>query len=270
MVIIEMMLGLFLSVVFAWFFYRAFSQPSHDRAWVQFHKELPYGEYQQDGTVVLHNLRSARYRSETDYDVSYSDSAIDPKELARVWFVIEPYKPGQAHTFLSFEFSDGRYVAASVEVRKTSQKSFKAWMVAVRNFEIFYVLADEQDVLYLRTNIRKDPVMLYPLRLSPEEAHCVLTGVIDEMNAFYRKPMFYRIFSRNCTSVPMRNVGKGSSKIPKFDWRYIITSRSDELLYNVGLIDVDAPLSVVQERYNITERAQKLLCDGSFSKRVRE
>ena len=269
MFIWEVILFTVLASFIAWFFYRNFSKPSHNREWIRVHKKLPSFEYNIEGKVIARNIRSARYRTESDYDVSYKDGVFDINNLSRVWFIIEPYSFGQAHTFLSFEFDDERYLGVSVEVRKTRQKSFKAWMVSIWNYEIFYILADEEDLLYLRTNIRKDPVRLYPLRLSREAAQEVFKSVISGVNNFYENPVFYRIFSLNCTNIPMSHIRQASSLMPRFNAGYVITSGSDRVLYQAGLIDNSAPLSVIRRRYNITSKAQSLKCDASFSKRVR-
>ena len=234
-----------------------------------FHSKMPRFEYDATGNVIAHNIRNARYRTESDYDISYSNGVFNTSKLVNVWFVIEPYNVGQAHTFLSFEFDDGKYLSVSAEVRKTREKSFRAWMVSIWNYEIFYILADEQDVLYLRTNIRKDPVMLYRLKLSREARQEVFKSVIKSVNYFYEKPAFYRILSRNCTNIPMSHIRAGNNLMPHFDLGYIVTSESDRVLYKTGLIDNDAPLSIIRQRYNVTEKAKDLKCDESFSQKIR-
>ena len=270
MFIIEAVGLAFLGAITVWLLHRNLSRPSHDRAWVPFHKELPYGEYAPDGTILVHNIRRARYRTEFDYNVSYHGGLYDPQTLKRVWFCVAPYKTGQAHTFLSFEFNDGRYLAVSVEVRKTHAESFKAWMVALWNYEIFYILADEQDILWLRTNIWKGNVMLYPTHLPRIAAQKVFASVVEGVNDFYKKPRFYRVLYRNCTSVPMNHLRAGAPTLPKFDFRYIATSEADRVLYAHNLIDTDTPLADARKRYNVTSKAQSLACDETFSKRVRE
>ena len=143
-------------------------------------------------------------------------------------------------------------------------------MVSIWNYEIFYILADEQDLLYLRTNIRKDPVMLYPLRLPREAVQEVFKSVVGGINDFYERPAFYRIFSRNCTNVPMSHIRAGSSLMPRFSIGYVVTSGSDRILHKVGLIDNDAPISVIRKRYNVTSKAKSLKDDDGFPKEIRK
>ena len=77
-------------------------------------------------TIQIHNVRNAKYRSTTDYDVHWEDRTYDLNKLESVWFIVEPFSDwrGPAHTFLSFGFGNGEYIAISVEIRKEKGESF--------------------------------------------------------------------------------------------------------------------------------------------------
>lgn len=68
----------------------------------------------------MRDVRNFRYKTVTDWTSAYYDATYDASQIERVWYLIEPFssKEGPAHTMLSFEFSDGRFLAVSAEIRK--------------------------------------------------------------------------------------------------------------------------------------------------------
>ena len=61
---------------------------------------------------------------------------------------------------LSFGFEDGTYLAVSVEVRLEEDESYSPVGGLMRQFEIMYVVADERDVIRLRTRHRDADVLV--------------------------------------------------------------------------------------------------------------
>lgn len=58
------------------------------------------------------------------------------------------------HTIASWEFADGSPLAVSIETRKEQGESYSAIRGFFRQYELYYVVADERDLLRLRTNYR--------------------------------------------------------------------------------------------------------------------
>jgi len=98
-------------------------RPSNHRDWMPDQARLPRIEL-EGRRVRVHNLRHARYRSTSDYDVAWEERTYDLDQLRSAWFVVEPFVgwKGPAHTLMSFGF-DGleegtdNYLAISVEIR---------------------------------------------------------------------------------------------------------------------------------------------------------
>ena len=64
------------------------------------------------------------------------------------------------------------------------------------------MVADERDVIRLRTNYRKDPpedVYLYRLHGPAENGRRLLREYLREINALKSKPEFYNTLTANCT-----------------------------------------------------------------------
>lgn len=116
---------------------------------------LPWAEIDGD-FVTMHNVRNFEYRTETDYTPSYSVRTYDLRELdARD--IIASYWMGDnvAHISVSFGFGSNDYLAVSIETRKEVGESYSTLAGFFRRYEIYYVVADERDLIGLRTNIRR-------------------------------------------------------------------------------------------------------------------
>ncbi len=69
-----------------------------------------------------------------------------------------------AHTIVSWQFDIGPPLAISIETRKKVGQEYSAVEGFFKQYELVYVVADERDVIRLRTNYRGEHVYLYPLR----------------------------------------------------------------------------------------------------------
>ncbi len=246
-------------------------EPSNDRDWTPDNARLPWAEFRGD-SVVVHNVRNASYRSTESFDVAWEDRAYDLRRLNSVWFGVEPFDPGfegPAHTFVSFGFDDGRFLAASVELRKEKGESFSPVKGILNRFEIMYVLADERDVVKLRSNYRHDDVYLYPVRTTRERMRTALEDVLRRANALREEPEFYNTVFNNCTTNLADHVNRIVPGRVPHGYQMLLPGYSDRLAYDLGLVDSELPFEQARERYHINARALKHADDPEFSLRIR-
>lgn len=243
----------FLVVLAAW----QLRTPSNHRTWSSDQARLPRAEFH--GTrVTLHNLRYAKYRSATDYGLNWYTQSFDLDRIAGVDFIVEPFdikRPGLAHTFLSFGFDDGEHLAVSVEIRKEQGESFHPLPGLFRQYEIMYVAGDERDLIGLRTEIRKDPVYVYPLRAEPEKTRALFAAICDHMNKLNDKPEFYNSLTNTCMTNILRRVEEVTDRSFGFDLRIALPGYSDELVHELGAIDFEGSLDEARSRFLINSRA---------------
>jgi Domain of unknown function (DUF4105) len=132
-------------------------EPSNVRNWKPEVAVMPYATLNGD-LITVHNIRNFEYRTETDFTPAYYDKTYDVRELESVDLVASYWMgPDIAHVFLSFGFGDDDYLAVSIERRDEQGEGYSTVKGLFRQFELFYVVADERDVIRLRTNHRKDP-----------------------------------------------------------------------------------------------------------------
>ena len=205
-------------------------------------------------------------------DAGYYDADYDLSQLKKVYFIVEPFSDfkGPAHTFLSFEFEGGKYVAVSVEARKSKGQSYHPVKGLLKQYELMYVIADENDVVKLRTNYRKDKVYMFPVRVSQDKARTLFTDILLRAEKLRHEPEFYNSIFSTCTTNLVDHVNKITPKKIPFSYKYLLPAYSDELAFDLGIIDTDLTLEQAKAKYQINERAEKYPADNEFSRKIRE
>lgn len=243
--------------------------PSNDRDWQPSVAQLPSAEIHGD-KLVIHNLRDFDYRSETDFTPHWETRTYDLSRLRGLdLFVIYWGSPSIAHTILSWQFDDGQHLAASIETRPKTGQSYSAVRGFFRQYELYYVLADERDVIGLRTNHRHEDVYLYRLRTPPARARALLLDYLKTVNHLASQPEWYNAFSHNCTTTIRLHASAAVTRIP-LDWRWLANGYLDGLLYEDGVINRDLPFAQLKALSYINPRAQALPLDGDFSSAIRQ
>ncbi len=265
----------FYTVGFFFIVYLIFSlviRPSTDREWALDQKVLAHAEIDGD-RVSISNVRNILYKTTSDYEVRYYDKVYDLNKIESVWFVVEPFSGngfGAAHTLLSFGFEGGEYVAISVEIRKEVGESFSVFKGLVRQYEIVYVIADEEDVIKLRSNYRKDKVFLYPVNTTKENVRKLFVSMLERANKLAVEPEFYNTLTNTCTTNIVSHVNKIVSGRVPFSYKVLMPAYSDELAQGLGLIDGTISLTDLRAKYLINDRAEKYASDSNWSDLIRQ
>lgn len=247
-----------------------FMKPSNNKNWAVDQKILPFAEV-ENNKITIHNIRNFKYRSTTDYDIDYYDKTFDLDKIKSVDFVLEPFSEfaGAAHTFLTFGFEGDEYVSISVEIRKEIGEEFSALKGLQNKYEIMYVVADEKDAIKLRSNFRKDKVFVYPAKTTKEKKQALFLDMIKRVNKLKEEPEFYNTATNTCTTNIMKHINTITpGKIP-FDYRVLMPGYTDELAFDLHLIDTDLSLEEARQVYLINDRAMKYADDPEFSVKIR-
>lgn len=248
------------------------TEPTNDRNWNEDQAILPYAEI-NDNLVTIRNIRNFSYASTTSFTPNYYDKTYDLNKLKKVWFMVEPFAdiPGGAHTLLSFEFEGDEFVSISVEIRKEKGESYHPIKGLFNKYELMYVIADEKDVIKLRSNYRKDIVYVYPIKTSPEKARELFLDMVNRANELKENPEFYNTILNTCTTNIVEHVNVITPKrVPFFNKRILFPANSDELAYELGLIDTNLSFEDARKKYFINEKAMTYADDPQFSRRIRE
>jgi len=243
--------------------------PSNNRAWQPDVAVLPWATI-TGNKVTVHRIRNCDYRSETDYTCSYYDRTFDLDKLKSVdGFLVYWGSPLIAHTMLSFGFEGQGQVCFSIETRKEKGEEYSAVKGFFKQYELTYIVADERDVVRLRTNYRKEDVYLYRLKADPALVRTVFLDYLRQVNRLHDRPEWYNALTSNCTTNIRGHTAPYTGKT-KLDWRIIVNGFIDEMMYERGTVNTSLPFAELKKRSYINARARLADRDEDFSRRIRE
>src|SRR5450432_1588847 len=166
-----------------------------------------------DSSVSIQNVRDFKYRSESDYDQRWETRRYNLDGIHGVDLFLSFWGPTQiAHTIASWEFDDGQHLAISIETRKEKGESYSAVRGLFHQYELYYVVADERDLVGLRTNYRDEQVYLYRIRVPASQARALLIDYLKEVDRLADHPQWYNALTQNCTTTirgHAQNTGAG-------------------------------------------------------------
>jgi hypothetical protein len=258
--------GVAVAVLLAWW---ATIVPRNDRNWSPDVARLPHGTVSGD-ILTLENVRNFDYRSETEWTEHWETRSYDLAKIEGVDLFLSYWgSPAIAHTIMSWRFSDGQHLAISIELRKEVGEVYTPIAGFFRHYELYYVVADERDLVRLRTNYRGENVYIYPLRMPVGRARKVLLDYVASMNALVTTPDFYNTLTQNCTTTIRTHILHIGGAMP-LDYRLYANGYSDQLLYERDAIDTSRPYDAVRASSSIDARAKAADQDPAFSARIRD
>src|SRR5882757_4043467 len=200
-------------------------------AWVEIHGDR----------VIIHNLRNCHYRTETDYSNCWSDRTVNLSDLRGVDLFFTTWGVRWiGHPILSFQFGNDQPVAFSIEARYKGAQAYSAILGFFRQYELIFVVADERDVIRLRTNFRKDEeVFLYRAKMGPESARAIFITYVQYLNQLRDNPEWYNALTRNCTTTLDKQISSEVAKPQPWNYQFLVNGTLDQLLYDRGRLVID-------------------------------
>jgi hypothetical protein len=260
--------ALFLLIGCAWLFSL---RPSNARDWAA-DQDVTASATIDGDSLFVRNVRDFRYDSLGHATPHYYDAAYDLDSVRTAWFILTEFSKqyrAPAHTFVSFGFADGRYMAISVEARREEGESYGILAGMFRRYELIYVLGDERDLIGRRAAIEGDDTYLYPVNAPREAIRDMLEDMAERADSLQDNPEFYNSFFNSCTSNLVRHVNQiAPGRIPA-GWKVLIPGYTDEVAQSLGLIGAGANHALVRQRYLINARARDALAAPDFSARIR-
>lgn len=262
--------GLLIVIFITW---QATKQVPTEGDWQTPLAQLSTAEFKGD-LVTVKNVRNFRYKGseeEADLVPAYYDRTYDLTKLTKVWYVSEPFKELSvaAHTFLSFEFSNGDYLSISIEARKLKGRKYRLSLGLLRTYPLMYIAADERDAVLVRTNVRKSDVYVYPVRT--QKGRELLVDMLEEMNNLATEPQWYNTVTDNCTSRIAWHVNRVTpNRISNVAWQSYVTGYADAFALEHGLLDTNLSLEDARKKYYITNRSQQIGDVPDYSKQIRQ
>ena len=244
---------------------------SNDRDWQPDVAMTPYAVINGD-KITIHNVRNFNYRTEADFDPRwetrvYDLSKLDSADLIAVYWAGKPI----AHIMLSFGFAGKDYLAVSIETRKEKGEAYSTRAGFFRQYELYYVVADERDVIRVRTTYRKpqEQVYIYRIKGSRENLRRVFLDYIRSINELRERPQFYNTLTTNCTTSVWLHT-RMNPQSPPLSWKLLLSGYVPDYLYDLDKLDTSRPFSELEKLSLVNERAHAADGDAAFSQRIRE
>ena len=242
--------------------------PSHDRQWRPEVAVMPRAFIDGD-RVRLTGVRNFEYRTRDDFTARYEEREITLSHITGLDFYVSYWSEGLVgHTFLSFIFDNAPPLSISIETRPEVGEGFAPIASLFKQFELIYVVGDEQDLVGVRTNHRHETVYLYRLNSSPDDARRLLLVYLARTNELADRPEFYHLLSNSCT-INIIRYANAAGREGRFDIRHLFNGLIDSYLYDSGRIDTSLPFEELRRRSLINEAAQAAEGASDFSERIR-
>jgi len=219
--------------------------------------------------VHLTGVRNFDYRTRNDFTVRYEEREVLLSHLTALDFFVSYFMEGPVgHTFLSFIFDNAPPLSISIETRPEIGEGFAPVASMFKQFELIYLVGDERDLVRVRTNYRREPVYLYRLNTSADDARRLLLVYLARINQLAEHPEFYNLLTNSCT-INIVRYANAAGRSGGFDIRHFLNGLVDSYLYFSGRVDTTLPFDELRQRSLINEAAQA--ADGAldFSDRIR-
>lgn len=250
----------------------AAGKPSATRPWAPDHAHPARATF--DGTrAVVRGIRAFRYDAAglVTAEAAY-DAVFDLDSIETAWFILTSFSRttrAPAHTFVSFGFAGGRYVAISIEARRETDEAYGIMAGLLRRYELVYVIGDERDLIGRRAAVEGDDTYLFPVRAPRARIAELFAAMLRRANAVQDAPEFYNSIFNSCASNLVTHVNAVSpGRIPS-GWKVLVPGYADDVAQALGLIAAGDDATDRRRRFRINERARAALASEDFSGRLR-
>jgi hypothetical protein len=244
---------------------------SNEREWQPEVAVTPHATIKGE-LVTIYGVRNFAYRTETDFTPRWETRTYDLSKLDSV-DLIAVYWAGKAiaHIMISFGFRGGDYLAVSIETRKEKGESYSTLAGFFRQYELYYVVADERDVIGVRTTYRQpqEDVYIYRVKGPRENVRRVFLDYIASINALRDRPQFYNTLTTNCTTSVWLHT-RMNPESPPMSWKLLLSGYVPDYLYDLGRLDTSRPFAELERISRVNPRAHAAGQDGAFSQRLRD
>jgi len=243
-------------------------KPSLERDWTEDAKILPSITI-STSTVSVSNMRDWRYERGEVVSMDYYNDTFELNKMKGAYLVYNPFGAweGVGHSFLIFEFEDGKAVSISIEARREKGEDYQAIKKGLFNeYEVWYVFGSPADLMTRRAILNDEELYQYPLFISTTTARAIFIDLATTAQSLESKPAFYHTIISNCTNLladSANRVNKGS--IP-FHISRLFTGYADNQLYDLKLIPYDKPFEQIYREARVDESIRTDFASPDFSR----
>ena len=250
--------------VFIWYLGDA---PSNHRDWSTEYA-ITTAVSENGEVLTFKNIRNFDDLSAAGMVPHYYDASFPLNQLTSV-DLVSSYWAGDAiaHIFLTFGFQDRRHLAISIETRRQRRFAYSTIAGFFHHYELFYVVADERDLIGVRTDIRHERVYLYRLEISPPRQRALLMSYVNEIERLSAHPEWYNTLTDNCTTGILKRAETPGRIL--LNWRIILSGYAPDYAYNFGLLNNSVSFQTLKAESLIIRPAGSTIT-SNFSEDIRK
>ena len=102
-----------------------------------------------------------------------------------------------------------------------------------KQFNVIYILADEEDLFGLRTTYRKEDMYLYRINIDRENLKKAFLGFAEKINSLHERPRYYNTVTANCTT-ELVDTFKNYLGVRRWQWTPVFNGMCDQDAYDRG------------------------------------
>jgi hypothetical protein len=244
-------------------------QPPNNRDWQPEVAETAWTERDGD-KITIHNLRNFDYEPGLPAKPRWETRIVDLSQLRAVDLYINFWGSTLiCHPIVSFQFGPNDHVAISVETRMAKGQTYSTLRGFFKQFALTYIVADERDVIRVRTNYRHEQLYLYRTSVKPDRARRLFLNYLQSVNVIHARPQFYNALTDNCTTNVRMHTAATTAKPAPWDWRMLLNGTVDQLVYERGGFVSHLPFAELKPMSLIDAKAQAADQASDFSERIR-
>ncbi|SHJ35675.1 protein of unknown function [Rubritalea squalenifaciens DSM 18772] len=247
----------------------SFIMPSNDRDWAPEFSKTGWVEIEGD-QITFHHFRNFDYGLDGAITEKWETRVVHLSKLRHIDYFHDDFGGKlMGHPMLSFDFGDEGRICLSIETRREKDEHFTPLGGLYKMYELQYIFGSEEDIIRLRTNIRKEKVYLYRFDFTPEKNREIFLASVKTQNELHENPRFYHILRANCTT-SLRNQASPKDQETLKDWRMLANGQLDAMVKEKGWIKGDSlSFKDLRKQALITDDAQKLHDSDEFSEAIR-
>jgi hypothetical protein len=244
-------------------------QPSNNRDWQPEVAETAWTERDGD-KITIHNLRNFDYEPDLVANPRWETKIVDLSQMRGVDLFINFWGSTLiCHPIVSFQFGPNDHVAISVETRMAKGQTYSTLRGFFKQFALTYIVADERDVIRVRTNYRHEQLYLYRTSVKPDRARKLFLNYLQSVNVIHARPQFYNALTDNCTTNVRMHTAATTTKPAPWDWRMLLNGTVDQLVYENGGFASHLPFAELKPMSLIDAKAQAADQSADFSALIR-
>lgn len=227
-------------------------KPSNDKVWEQNSKTLPHFTI-ATSTITIDNLRDWRYKKGEVISKNYYSDTFELDKIEKMYLVFNPFSQYEAvaHSFLVFEFSDGKTVGVSVESRREEGEKYSVVKGLFNEYELWYAYGSVGDLLGARVFYSDEDLRAYPIVVDKNLVRGVFVDIAKTAQDLESNPKFYNTITSNCTNVLARAANKVKAGSVPWNKARILTGYADNHLHSLGYIDNAESFEKVYEKARV-------------------